>query len=204
MAEPHTIDYVTPGRFFCLFWWLPCTHYYPPSQIIPGATRVDTIRVLGVTISSNLQMDIHVDTALTTCASSMYALRVLHSHGLPQQSLHEVAKMTAVSSITYASPAWWGFTSAEDWKRIGAFLARMKRRDFLPPQSPDADQMADRADERLFSAVVSNKNHVLHNRQTVKRPKIYDLRPRAHDYSLPPKDKQNFITRLVLYKNIYR
>src|SRR6218665_946909 len=64
----------------------------------------------------------------------------------------------------------------------------------LPPQSPDADQMADRADERLFSAVVSNKNHVLHSRLPVKRPKIYDLRPRAHDYSLPPKDEQNFIT----------
>src|SRR6218665_32855 len=39
-----------------------------------GATRVDTIRVLGVTLSSNLEMDIHVDTALATCASSMYAL----------------------------------------------------------------------------------------------------------------------------------
>src|SRR6218665_2011549 len=101
----------------------------------------------------------------------------------------------------YAFPAWWGFASAGDRKRIGDFLARMKRRDFLPPQSPDVDEMADRADERLFSAVVSNKNHVLHSRLPVKRPKIYDLRPRAHDYSLPPKDEQNFITRL-LYKNI--
>src|SRR6218665_2987446 len=41
-----------------------------PSQISPGATRVDTIRVLGVTLSSNLEMDIRVDTALATCASS--------------------------------------------------------------------------------------------------------------------------------------
>jgi len=75
----------------------------------------------------------------------MYALRVLRPHGLPPQSLHEVAKMTTISSLMYASPspAWWGFTSAGDWKRIGAFLPRMKRRDFLPPQSPDADQIAD-------------------------------------------------------------
>src|SRR6218665_451337 len=27
MAEPHTIDYVTPGRFFCLRWFLPSNHY---------------------------------------------------------------------------------------------------------------------------------------------------------------------------------
>jgi len=101
-------------------------------------------------------------------------------------------------------PARWGFTSAGDRKRIGAFLARMKRRNFLPPQSTDADQLADRADERLFSAVLSNKNHVLPSLlQVIKRPKIYDLRPRAHDYSLPSKHEQNFITRL-LYKNIYR
>ena len=90
-----------------------------------------------------------------------------------------------------------------DRKRIGTFLARMKRRDFLPPQSPGADQIADRADERLFSAVLSNKNHVLHSRLPVKRPKIYEPNPRAHGFSLPPKDEQNFVTRLM-YKNIYR
>ena len=79
------------------------------------------IRVLGVTISSNLQMDIHINPALSTCASTMHAQRVLCSLGLPPQSLHEVAKMTTVSSLMYASPAWWGFTSAGDRKRIGPF-----------------------------------------------------------------------------------
>src|SRR6218665_3460021 len=38
-----------------------------------------------------------------------YALRVLRSHGLPPQSLHEAAKVTTVSYLMYASPAWWGF-----------------------------------------------------------------------------------------------
>src|SRR6218665_2463428 len=66
------------------------------------------------------------DLSLATCASSMYALRDLRTHGLPPQSFHEVAKMTAVSSLMNAFPAWWGFTSARYRKRIGAFLARMK------------------------------------------------------------------------------
>src|SRR6218665_466388 len=30
MAEPHTIDYVTPGRFFCLRFWLYSNHYSHP------------------------------------------------------------------------------------------------------------------------------------------------------------------------------
>jgi len=119
-------------------------------------------------------MDIHIDTTLATCASSTYALRDLRFHGLPPQSLHEVAKMTTISSLMYMhdSPAWWGFTSTGDRKRIGVFLAMIKRRDFLPPQSPDADQMADRADERLFSAVLTNKNHVLHSQSSVLKSTI--------------------------------
>ena len=139
--EPPSVDFWTKTREFIVF--RKGKRQTNPLADNSWATRVDTIRVLGVTLSSNLQMDIHVDTALATCASSMYALRVLRSHGLPQQSLHEVAKMTTVSSLMYASPVWWGFTSAGDRKRIGAFLARIKRRAFLPPQSPDADQMAD-------------------------------------------------------------
>src|SRR6218665_4145743 len=57
-------------------------------------------------------------------------------------------------------PAWWGFTSAWNRKKIGALPTRMKRLDFVPPQSPDAYQLADRADERLFSPVVPNTNDV--------------------------------------------
>src|SRR6218665_337377 len=76
---------------------------------------------LGVTLSSNLQMDIHVDTALATCASSMYALRVLRSHGLPQQSLHEVAKMTTVSALMYASPPGGASPVQETGRGSGSF-----------------------------------------------------------------------------------
>ena len=93
-------------------------------------------------------------------------------------------------------------------KGLAQSLYVAARRGFEPVTlrtKPDESiyQMADRADERLFSAVELNRNHVLHSRLPVKRPKIYSLRPRAHDYSLTPKDEQNFITRL-LYKNIYR
>src|SRR6218665_870373 len=38
MAEPHTIDYVTPGRFFCLLFKSPSTHYWwlTPSPCLYG------------------------------------------------------------------------------------------------------------------------------------------------------------------------
>src|SRR6218665_1545676 len=31
MAHSQPIDYVTPGRFFCLLWWLYSIHYYERS-----------------------------------------------------------------------------------------------------------------------------------------------------------------------------
>src|SRR6218665_3587921 len=40
MAEPHTIDYVTPGRFFCLLQLPPSNHYLRTfSNIFPKSTR---------------------------------------------------------------------------------------------------------------------------------------------------------------------
>ena len=82
----------------------------PP--IVPEAARVETMRVLGVTIRSDLRMTTHVDNVLTSCSSSMYALRVLRSHGLTPSGLHEVTRMTTIAHLMYASPAWWGYTSA--------------------------------------------------------------------------------------------
>src|SRR6218665_4138240 len=35
MAEPHTIDYVTPGRFFCLLFKPPLYHYCYFCQFLP-------------------------------------------------------------------------------------------------------------------------------------------------------------------------
>ena len=100
--------------------------------IIPGASRVSALRVLGVTISSGLGMRQHLDEVLATCASSMYALRVLRSYGLPPSAIHEVARMTTVASFMYASPAWWKFTLARDRPRVEQLLWRMIRSSRLP------------------------------------------------------------------------
>src|SRR6218665_1950882 len=93
----------------------------PPSNpIIRRIVRVTTLRVLGVEISSNLGMSAHIDQVLASCASSMYALRVLRCHGLLPPQLHKVARATTIASLMYASPSWWGFSSAKDRSPYGA------------------------------------------------------------------------------------
>jgi len=51
-------------------------------QIIPEAKRVDTLRVLGVTLNQQLNMSDHIDRTLSSCASSQFALRTLRSQNL--------------------------------------------------------------------------------------------------------------------------
>ena len=53
---------------------------------------------------------------------SLHALRVLRWHGLPAEALSTVTEATIISRLLYASPAWWGLTSAEDRARLESFL----------------------------------------------------------------------------------
>ena len=56
----------------------------PPPTI--GIEQVNTIKVLGVTLSSDLAMVRHIDTTLTACAQSLFALKTLRAHGMPYHS----------------------------------------------------------------------------------------------------------------------
>src|SRR6218665_4119370 len=175
----------------------------PPSNpIIRCAVRVTTLRVLGVEITFNLGMSAHIDQVLASCASSMYALRVLRCHGLPPPQLHEVARATTMASLMYASPSWWGFSSAQDRSRTEQLINKFKRSGFLPELAPLAAALAGEADERLFRAVISDNTHVLRKHLPEVRQLSYNLRPRPHGFLLPSKDDRNFISRL-LYKDMY-
>ena len=157
--------------------------------------------MLGVTIANDLSASSHVNRILSACSGSLHALRVLRAHGLPPTALHEVARATTISRLLYASPAWWGFTTANDRQKLQRFLLRAKRLGYLPPEHQDLDRMMEDADVRLLQAVNRNSQHVLRGLfpPTVRRP--YALRPRPHEYELPKKDDHNFISR-VLFRTI--
>ena len=72
---------------------------------------------------------------------------------------------------------------------------------YLPGDSPAISEMVREAEDKLLSAVASNQFHVL---RCLFPPTIehkYSLRPRKHDFVLPPKDDKNFIPR-VLYNSM--
>jgi len=67
-----------------------------------------------------------------------------------------------VARLTYASSAWWDFTTADDRRRIEGFLRRGIRAGFYLPSWPTVENLVEDADDVLFSRVLNNENHVLY------------------------------------------
>src|SRR6218665_3249001 len=164
---------------------------------LQGATRVTSMRVLGVVITGNLTRECHIEELLSSCASSIHALRMLRSHGLGPTQLHEVARMTTLASMLYASPAWWDFTTAHDRDRLERLVRRLRRGGFLPGDAQPIADLASDADERLFRAITTDPSHVL--RQLLPKPKHTGYLLRPEQMATSSQRRTNTITYLVCY-----
>ena len=177
-------------------------HPAPPGIDIE---RVDKMTILGVLVNNSLTASDHMSTVLASCASLMYALRVLRSHGLSEQSLKDVFQATVVGKLMYCAPAWSGFCSAADCRRLNSFLRRCDTLGYMEKHYADIS-MFQEADDALFRTILSNRSHVLYTYLS-DRPEIaYSLRTRNHNKFLIPKTSdlgdRHFIVR-SLYKNLY-
>ena len=178
-------------------------HQFDPPPPLPSITRVKTLKILGVILQDNLKLTAHIDHLTATCSSSFYAIRKLKTHGLSSSSIHNVTKATTVAKLLYASPSWWGLTLASDKERLEKLLKRAKRLGYLEQSFPTVSELANIADAKLLFSILHNPKHVLHQLLPPLRPlSSHQLRPRAHNHTLPPKDNSQFIPR-SLYKNIY-
>jgi len=71
-------------------------------------SRVSSVKVLGVTIRSQMSVSEHVSTVISSCAKSIYALRTLRSHGMNNEALHMIYTSVIRAKLLYAASAWWG------------------------------------------------------------------------------------------------
>ena len=107
------------------------------------------------------------------------------------------------NKLTYAASVWWGFTSADDRRRIEAVLRRGIRAGFYQSEWPTVAQLIQNNDDTLFHRVLSCSNHKLHCLLPDKHSHVYQLRSRPHDCTLTANDDtRNFIYRL-LHCDIY-
>ena len=177
---------------------------FDPPSVISGFTRVESIKILGVTLSRKFSVTQHIDQLLATCSQSLFALRTLRHHGLPDDALHAVFQAIVVNRLSYASPAWWGFASADDRNRLEAFLRRSAKLGYRASSSAAFADICAEADDQLFAKISGNTHHLLHPLLPPERDKHYSLRDRSHNFQLPDRtsalNDKNFMMR-ILYKD---
>ena len=116
-----------------------------------GIQRVEVMNILGVSLSKTFSFNVHIDNVLRQAAQSMYALRVLRSHGLTGESLWDVTRATTLARMLYASPAWWGYVDMGHKVRLHNFLLKLRRLGFLPPNASSFAEMCEAADDGTMS-----------------------------------------------------
>ena len=170
----------------------------PP--LTQGISRVSVLKCLGVTISDNVSVTPHINDVLGSCASSLYALRMLRAKGLCNELLQIVFKSTVLSKLLYASQVWWGYANAADKDRLQSFLRKATKAKFCTEEI-SFETLCKAADHALFKKVTGDPSHVLYALLPPKVSHTYNLRPKGHHYELSVKtsnfDDKNFITRML-------
>jgi len=177
------------------------THNLPP--LTPGIRCVTSINMLGITITNHLSIGEHVRDVISKCEQSLYALKLLCNHGMSDCSLKHVYKAVVLSKLLYASPAWWGFTSAADKQRLEASIQRAVRPGLYAADDPSFSQLVADMDDNLFANIRHNPQNVLYKFLPDKTDHTYNLRPHSHSFLLTVKtDSRNYMNRMLL-KDIY-
>lgn len=177
-----------------------------PPPAVPGFERVESIKALGVMISRRFSVAQHVDAILAGCAQTLFALRTLRQHGMPNSALHAVFQATAVNKLSYAVSAWWGYASAADRGRLEAFLRRSVSFGYRDASAPSLAYICAQADDKLFNNILCNSKHLLSPLLPPGRSQQYSLRRRRHNLQLPIRtsalNDKNFLIRM-LFKDSY-
>ena len=147
-------------------------------------------------------MNLHTTQKSAQC---LYALKLVHAHGLNTISLQDVCNATLVANLTYCINAWLGFTNAVNRQKLQAVLNRAARRGFCNLNCLSFNEIAEKRGTKLFSSIISNPAHVLLHLLPPVKEQPYGLRPRAHNRVLPDKSfallAKNFLNRM-LYETI--
>ena len=138
------------------------------------------LRRLGVTVTDALSFDLRISNVVARCAQTSYAVRILRFHGLTGPALWNVTHATLISKIMYASPAWFGFLSESCKARCQGVIQKLKCSGYFGNDFESFITLCEAADAAMFSAILCDRNHVLHQLLPPVENCNYNLRPRAH------------------------
>ena len=115
--------------------------------------------------------------------------------------LKTIYKSVVLAKLLYAVPAWWGFTTADDKRRLEAFVRRDVQLNLYDQQEPTIAQLVSQHQDSLFQVILDDESHVIHHLLPPSVSSTYNLRSRRHQRQTIKPDNKNFLIR-KLYKDI--
>jgi len=112
-----------------------------------------------------------------------------------------VYRAVIIARLTYATSAWWGFTTLDARQRIEGLLRRGIRAGYYRPDCPTVENLVEDADDAFVCLVLNNQHRLLHSLLADKNGHGYDLRRRRHDRILSHNDDQRDLP-LTLLKSL--
>ena len=165
-----------------------------------GIPRIESIKILGVTINNRLSVCEHINQTISACGQSLFALKTLQAHGMQDRTLQVIYKSVTLSKLLSAATAWRGFALSQDIQRIKAFVKKSIRFGFYTKCAPTFVDLCCKSDTRLFKSITSDSDHILQSLLPAKIVSKYSLKKRAH-YILAKRTTKlydrNFIMRML-------
>ena len=61
---------------------------------VPELQLIQVLKILGITLTNGLSVSPRVQSVITPCAQTLYALRVLQAHGLFESALQKCSEQS--------------------------------------------------------------------------------------------------------------
>jgi len=68
---------------------------------VPNITCITTMKVLGVTLTNSLSVAEHLQAVISSCAQTLYALRMLRAHGMDDTDRQTVYQSLVIAKLTH-------------------------------------------------------------------------------------------------------
>ena len=135
---------------------------------VAGVSQMDSTRILGVVISSDLTWRKHIDSVVTKASKRMFVLRNLRRSGCPVHIMHLVYGCLVRSVLLYAFPAFCNLPAClyDKIRRVERRAARIVGQPF----NVDLGQSADALCNKLFDKVITSVDHTLRELFLCRQP----------------------------------
>ena len=137
----------------------------------------------GSSLDNKLSTAERLTAAIAAWSKSLYAFRVLQTHGMPTPTLHSAYRATVLAKLLHRNQAWSSFCRAAA-DRIDAFVHQSKRNGYCADSVPPVAELFVDSDMTMFKQVWINKNHILHHMLPPLTNHSYNFRKRLHNHLL--------------------